>query len=463
MAVENRLAGSRRWDDTRHAIGSEAYLGVSSVVPGGRLRLRASGSGVVDVEWYRLGWYGGAGGRLLRTDRRVRLARQAPATTDPHTGLTEAAWPAILEAEAPTGCPSGMLLAVLRTPGGVVVANAPVVLRPDPATSRRAPVLFVSAAGTWQAYNDWGGLSLYVDARGGSVPATKAPRSAVVSFDRPYQEDGGAGQLRRWELQFIRWMEREGRDVEYMADVDLELNPALLAGRRLMVMAGHPEYWSRPMRSAVEQAVAAGTNVAFLTGNEVFWQVRLETNLTGLLRIVCYKSAPLDPMTVKDPGLATCQWRQSPLNAPEAALVGEMYGAVAGRSADWVVTEPGHWLYEGTRLAAGDHLVNLVGQEYDTFYPDLAPAGTLVLARGPVNAVTGSPRTSIPGPHFHTATTYVAGSGATVVAAGTFQWSWAIERYGVRRYLGVATPYDPRVVRMTQNLFDRLGDGPLAP
>ncbi len=465
VARENRRAGSRAWDDARRSAGVEAYLGAASVGPGDQVSLRATGGGVVDVEWYRLGWYGGRGGRLVGTDRGVRLARRDTPVTDPQTGMVEARWPSVLDVPVPDDTPSGMLVAVLRAADGSAVANAPVILRPDTGSGQRAPVLFVSAAATWQAYNIWGGLSLYADVGAVPVPVTHGRRSAAISFDRPYDLDGGAGYLRRWELQFIRWMEREGREVEYIADIDLELNPALASGRRMIVMAGHPEYWSRPMRTTIEGMVAAGTNVAFLTGNEVYWSVRLGAGPTGVPRIVCYKSAADDPMTAIDPSLATCKWRDSPLAAPEATLVGQMYGHTVRRPADWIVEQPAHWLYEGTGLAAGDRLRNLVGQEFDTFFPDLAPAGTTLLARGPVEANVGSVpgRGPVPGVGIHTATCYTAASGATVVAAGTFQWSWAIDRYGSRSYHGVATPFDPRVGRMTRNVFDRLGDGLLAP
>jgi hypothetical protein len=142
-----------------------------------------------------------------------------------------------------------------------------------------------------------------------------------------------------------------------------------------------------------------------------------------------------------------------------------MYGHIVRRPADWVVRQSDHWLYEGTGLADGDHLVNLVGQEFDTYFPDLAPPGTVVLAHSPVEAVMHQAigLGDSFSPPLHTSTMYTAASGATVFAAGTFQWSWAIDDYGDRRYRGTATPFDARVATMTRNLFDRLGDGPSAP
>ena len=466
IRAENARKGDPGWDASRVWGQGSVYLGAASVGPGEPISVRASGRGVASVEWYRLGWYGGVGARLVHVDKGVRLGGHPAPTYDRVTGLVEAGWPTALQATAPVGVQSGMLLAVLRDASGRSVANAPIVLRPDPTAPRRAPVLFVSAACTWQAYNQWGGTDLYGNYGGLPIKATQNHRAAQVSFDRPYYLDGGAGYLRRWELQFIRWMERNGRDVEYIADWDLERNPDLVSGRQLLMMAGHPEYWSRPMRARVEAAVAAGINVAFLTGNEVYWQTRLEDGPAGPgTRITCYKSRTADPIMATQPSLTTCRWREAPVSEPEAPLIGQMYGHIVQRVADWVVQGQGHWLYEGTGLKNGDALANLVGQEYDTYFPDLANPGTIILASSPVTADINNPHD--PGaqlsPGIHNATVYTAQSGATVIAAGTFQWSWAIDSYGDRSYHGVATPVDKRVARMTRNIFDRLGDGPLVP
>jgi len=192
ITAENARSGDRHWNDARVPAGVQAYLGIPSIGPGQPLALRASGTGTVDVEWYRLGWYGGAGGRLVWTDRGVALRPQAVRAPDRGTGLVEAGWSSVLNATAPTGVPSGMLLAALRAGDGRLVANVPVVLRPDPSIDARAPVLFVSAAVTWQAYNFWGGMDLYGDAAGLAVPSTRGRRAVEVSFDRPYREDAGA-------------------------------------------------------------------------------------------------------------------------------------------------------------------------------------------------------------------------------------------------------------------------------
>ena len=264
-------------------------------------------------------------------------------------------------------------------------ALLPLVGRPGP-EARPAPVLFVSAPATWQAYNSYGGKSLYqASSHGFTVPATGHTEAAIVSFDRPYGLDSGAGHLRRHEIQFVRWMEREGRAVDYAADVDLELNPDIAANRELIVFAGHHEYWSRPMRARLGQAIAAGTNIAFLSANEVYWQIRLGDSPLGPgRRVTCYRSAQFDPVSTTTPALTTVRWREDPVAEPEARLVGQMYGHIVERVADWVVVNPAHWLYEGTGLRRGDRIVNLIGSEYDTFFPEFAPPGTELLAHSPV-------------------------------------------------------------------------------
>ncbi len=474
IARENARRGTRDWILGGAHYPLSCFVAPASAAPGERLTLYATSNVPFEVDWYRLGWYHGDGGRLMRTDRGFRAQAGGLLYPEQETGLVEAPWPAALTIQVPPDWLSGMYAVVIRggPPGpggripsgaeaGAVVAAAPFIIRPATGSGQApAPVLFVSAVTTWQAYNPWGGADLY-GATGADAPDATAGRRAVeVSLDRPFVLDYGLGYQRRWELQFVRWQEREERDVEYIADVDLELHPELLTGRRLIVFAGHHEYWSRPMRTAIEGAIAAGVNVAFLSANEIFWQVRLSPSPLGpARRVTCYKSAALDPLAKTQPALTTTRWRQPPVNEPEATVIGQMYGHIVRRPGDWVVRSSGHWLYQGTGLRDGDHIANLIGQEYDTYFPQFAHPGTVLLAQGPIDAVIRG-TDFYPSPAIHTATMYTADSGATVFSAGTFQWSWALDGHGDRSYAGVRTPLDPRVGIMTGNLFDRLGDGP---
>jgi hypothetical protein len=117
------------------------------------------------------------------------------------------------------------------------------------------------------------------------------------------------------------------------------------------------------------------------------------------------------------------------------------------------VTNADHWLYAGTGVRDGDRFTSLVGQEYDTFYPALAPPGTELWARSPTMASAGQ---TDPTGH---PTVHTTPAGGTVVSAGTYQWSWALDSFGEHEYQGRVTPLDARVARVTTNIYRRLGDG----
>jgi N,N-dimethylformamidase beta subunit-like protein len=462
IVVENLRPGDRGWDPIGQAVDSQAegFALSASVAAGDEIGLRYGTVAPLTIDWYRLGWYGGAGGRLVHSGPLVRGRSRFGSTVDPITGRAEATGGSLVTVQTDRDWLPGQYVAVLRPTDRSTPRWVPVTIRPA-AGAAPAPILFVSATATWQAYNTWGGANFYTASNEDDAQAVGRRRATQISFDRPLAGARGLGLMPRWELNFIRWQERAGYPVDYCADVDLELHPEVLNGRRLILFVGHHEYWSRPMRSSIESAIAAGTNVAFLEANEVYWQTRLEDSPTGPgRRVTCYKSAQLDPVTATHPELATCRFREPPVNDPEAPLIGQMYGAIVSRVADWVVADAGHWIYERTRVRDGDRIRNLVGQEFDTFFPDLAHPRTAILARSPVvptkrrlAAATYAPEA----PDVHNATCYEADSGATVVAAGTFQWSWALDDYGDRSYRGVATPVDPRVGVMTRNILDRLG------
>ena len=139
----------------------------------------------------------------------------------------------------------------------------------------RSPILLQLATNTYNAYTNWGGSSLYAfNGRGGL-------QGRRVSFDRPL-----TSQFRQWELPFVAWAERNGYALDYCVNGDLDTVPGLLDGRKLVLSVGHDEYWSAPMRDALEAYIGRGGNVAFLSGNTCCWQVRAEDRGRAL---ACYK------------------------------------------------------------------------------------------------------------------------------------------------------------------------------
>src|SRR5205085_5613203 len=168
---------------------------------------------------------------------------------------------------------------------------------------RKSDILFQQAVATYQAYNnypDGTGKSLYDSGSNGPLTTLGTQRAVKVSFDRPYTytDHTGAGEFLRWELYFVRWLERSGYDVSYSTDLDTHASGSRLLNYKGFLSVGHDEYWSKAMRDAAEAARDAGHNLAFFGGNDVFWQIRLESSAGGVPNrvITCYKNAAIDPI-----------------------------------------------------------------------------------------------------------------------------------------------------------------------
>ncbi len=86
----------------------------------------------------------------------------------------------------------------------------------------------------------------------------------------------------------------------------------------MFLSVGHDEYWSGGQRTNVEAARDAGVNLAFFSGNEVFWKTRWENSIDGsgtpYRTLVTYKethaNAVIDPLT-RRPGPAPGATRDS--------------------------------------------------------------------------------------------------------------------------------------------------------
>ncbi|MGV9326618.1 N,N-dimethylformamidase beta subunit family domain-containing protein [Streptosporangium sandarakinum] len=312
-----------------------------------------------------------------------------------------------------------------------------------------APVLVSVPFLTWQAYNRAGvpGEGLY---------PTEGPRRALrVSFDRP-----GGGPAGHWEAPFHRWLARAGYRAEFCSNLDLHDDPGLLARYRLLVVAGHDEYWTREMRDAAEEFVLRGGNIAFFAANTCWWQARLED---GGRTMVCHRDALSDPVTAADPGRATVEWSSAPVSRPENTLTGVGFRRGAGCWENMAATEKeaytvafaDHWVYEGTGLRDGDAFARgALGYETDAAETedvggvpvvtgrDGTPADFVVLATADLRHW----REYGQGGH---ATMGVMRRGrGTVFNAATIGWSGALD--------------DPVVDRITRNILDRLsrtGDG----
>jgi hypothetical protein len=308
--------------------------------------------------------------------------------------------------------------------------------------SARGTVALVAPVTTWQAYNRWGGYSLYEGPEGGS-------RSWAVSFDRPYNGATGANDYRTAAFPIVALAERLGIRLSYFTNIDLHLSPGVLEGARGYVSLGHDEYWTTTMRDVVEGARDAGTNLAFLGANTAYWRVRLEDRATGPARLlVGYRDdAYRDP----ERGAATTgRFRDPPVARPEQALVGMQYECYPV-DADYVVASPGWWGFRGTGVDAGDRVTGLVGPEADRVYPDdRSPHPLEVLSSTPYRCrgVTTSAQSVY----------YTTPSGAGVFTAGTLRWGCALLGRCDRPLGASAGPF---VAQVTANVLRGFARGPV--
>ena len=163
---------------------------------------------------------------------------------------------------------------------GTQVFQIPFVIRDD---SSHSDIVYQTSDETWQAYNGWGGANLY----GGNGPGNGGAAYAV-SYNRPIVTRDGIGtNANIWssffgtEFPAVEWMEQNGYDVSYISGLDTATSGSLLLNHKIFMDAGHDEYWTETQRANVQAAADAGVNLAFMTGNEIFWKTRFAPSIDG--------------------------------------------------------------------------------------------------------------------------------------------------------------------------------------
>jgi hypothetical protein len=443
VQTENSLGGTQPSEWLQPATpptSIEGWASEISVLPGEQVHLHVStrDGDRYTVELYRLGWYGGLGARRVTC-----LPSCGGDKTGQHfgasiqNGLIRADWPVTDTLTIPATAVSGYYYVLLRVTSGGDDTGArgyvAFVVRDPP--SRRSQILVQVPVNTWQAYNPWGGKSLYPFNSTDMVPATR------VSFDRPlaFTAQGPFD----WEYNMVRFLEREGYDVSYQTDLDTDARPASLLDHRLVIVNGHDEYWTKQMRDAFNSARNAGTNLAFLGSNAAYWQVRYED---GRRTIVGYKDAAPDPEP--NPALKTIRFRSLSPPRPECALIGVMFLRLREHQSgpvDYTVTNaaPSDAWFAGTGFHAGDTVLDIVGNEWDSL-PDPPPPATCVKPQLKVLFhFEGQPANA-------DAVRYTATSGARVFAGGAQQLSWALDTFNLTRF-GRTLPPDTRFQQFMRN------------
>ena len=442
--TENTLPGTADWrlSDQGAVHDIEGYLNVTSAQRGDTVTLYANTvAPTFTIQAYRLGWYQGLGGRLVWTSPAIEGKVQKPATLIAATNTYEARWDPTTTFTVGQDWPVGSYLLKLVASTGQQ-RWVPLTVRDDAST---ATYVIVSSVSTWQAYNRWGGCSLY-DCQG-RPGGGNGSRSKMVSFDRPYDVGGDGAAASANELPVVMRAEELNLDVTYMTSVDVHERPQLLKQHKAIVSLGHDEYWSKAMFDGTEGARDAGVNLLFLGANAVYRQVRFEPSAVGPDRHMVNYRSTADPIRQTDPSQTTVSFRESPVNRPEAQLIGQQYQCNPVR-ADGIVIEPDNWIWAGTGVTAGSHLEILVGSEYDQYiHGQGGPDNIEIVAHSPISC-RGRPG-------FSDVAYYTAPSGAGVFATGTNYWVSKLQPPDFPD-----TAYNAVVLKATQNVLLAFGAGP---
>jgi hypothetical protein len=448
-----------------------AYPARASVLPGERLVLHvATGSRRFRVHFYR--WRDGFEAMHSSSWQAGERAQESSAGED-------WGWPAY-EFPVPAHWSSGVYIAYLEEAEPELPLPLSLSLESAAALfvvrgQRHGGMLYKLPLATYHAYNFSGGGCYYCN-----PPRSLDPPGARVSLRRPGGGIGGptwgapdhydASSRRQtfahWDARFIRWLARQGYTPEFCTDLDLHADPQLALRYRLLVAAGHDEYWTEATRDAVEDFIGAGGNVAWFAANLCWWRVHL---VDGDRALVCHQGGPR--------GAFDHWWPASGAGRPEDWLGGVSYRHGGGwwdgarQTTGFIVQRPEHWAFAGTGLKRGeafgaDTWPPLAGYECDGAPLDAfdrasgkatlsawaddsgTPAGYQLLAACPLDRRWQElpPRERhAAGEGVHAATLGLFQRGGTVFSAGTTDWAQVL-----------ADGRDRKVERITRNVLDRL-------
>ncbi len=421
IVQENALPGSQQWMLTNTRIDPatkyrcpwiEGYTSHASIAAGETLQVMVSTNPASQftIDFFRLGYYGGAGGRWVHSSG--PLAGQVqPLPEEGPRRLLNCQWQPSYELAIPEDWTSGIYVGKLTETTSGLQSYVIFIVRDE----RPAQWLFQCSDHTWQAYNRWPSqFSLYDDGQHEWHWGDKSQ----VSFNRPYGKycqildaplSTGSGEFFLWEFPFVYWLEREGFDVSYISNTDLHRDAAQPLRGAGFISVGHDEYWTIEMFQHMQAAIAQGVNVAFFSGNAVCGRIAWDEATRSLRRVGVF-----------GPPGGTNEFESMQTLEHVRPYGNELMGAhstgpVTG-GADWICTQPEHWIYANTGMKLGDSIPGVIGWEY---HGDPAPiAGLEIVASGPTQTAPG-----VLNGGEYTATVYPGPHGNFVFNASTCWWA----------------------------------------
>jgi hypothetical protein len=395
------------------------------------------------LQIYRMGYYQGKGGRLMKSFG-LKEGKPQPIPTAGKNNLVECKWDTAYAMTIPDEWTSGVYIGKLTTSDSSQ-SYITFILK----DKRQTDILFQCSDMTWQAYNRWPYWHSMYDE--GQKPWVNT-NGARISFDRPYSLyinalpldfaplSNGSGEFLLWEFPLAFWLEKEGYDVSYLSNTDTHADREGLLRAKAFLSVGHDEYWTLDMVDNVKHARDQGVNVLFLSGNSVDGVVYLDKSSDGR------------------PNRITGRMPQRELPDEEELMGSTSYGVGYG---DIVWKNTDHWIFQGTGIKEGDVTKELIGWEYHG-YPLKKDSTLVVLGSG----VIKPNKFANDNPQDHAVTIYTAAKGNYVFNAGTCFWNLPLSTPP-----GFQTPVnnqgdlgkaivgyvkdDSKIQRITKNLLDR--------
>ena len=443
---ENSLPGTSQWRISNAGpVGAiEGFASSTFAKVGDSLQLYISTTGPsFQIQAYRMGWYQGLLGRLVWTSSDIPGSTQPKCLTSYTTNTTSCSnWTPTTTIKITSDfVPGDYLLKLVASDGPQQYIPLQIV---DP--NSNAAIVIDNAVTDWQAYNSYGGYSLYH-----GPTYAYGDRATKVSFDRPYSYDFGlgSGDFLGNELPLVSLAEKLGLNITYVNSVYLDLHPTLTLNHNAFVSLGHDEYYSPTMRNALQDSLSQGRSIMFLGANAIFRRIRLEPSPLGPDRIeVNYRIASLDPLYGKDNSLVTTNWPSPPDPQDESALTGLEYQCNPV-NAPMVVVNPTSWIFSGTNSYTGKTIPHLIGSEFDQYLPYVPhPSNVEILSHSPLLCRNV--------PYFSDMVYYSTSSGGGVFSTGTNYWVVTLQS-GCPPFAGLCP--DPFTDQVTTNVLEAFGSG----
>ncbi len=457
IANENAKEGTRDWMliNTRVDPGSkyrcpwiEGYTSHASILPGEKLQVMVSTqpASPFRIDFYRLGYYEGKGGRHVLSSGTLPGKPQAMPAIGTRR-LQNCQWEPSYEFQIPKDWVSGVYVGKLTVEKDSLQSYVIFIVRDQ----RHADYVYQASDHTWQAYNRWPSqFSLYDD----GVDVWHWGDQSQVSFNRPYGKycqimdaplSTGSGEFFLWEFPFVYWAEKYGYDLTYISNTDLHRDAEQARRGRGFISMGHDEYWTIDMYRHLQSAISEGISVGFFSGNAVCGRVEWDEPTRSIRRVGVFGP----PGGTREFSKMASLKHEPPY---ANALIGaHSTGPVTG-GADWICSLPDHWIYGGTGLAKGDRIPGVIGWEW---HGDPAPIpGLEIVAEGPTQSQPGQ----LNGGHY-TATVYPGPKDNFVFNASTCWWADGLsEPPGYVRPSVYTSPQGPNRFQqqITRNVLARM-------